>query len=201
MPHPQPRVAALLDIALRSAETAHQELFQPVFSARKVVRRIHRSEDVVGRHMRVKRSDQPLEALFPNLRVDISSSAAEIISRPVIYLRMDDAPKSAVELAMARFKKQDAEQGVSERSLTDDQKTEIADVRKTYGAKLAQEEILFKSKTQGYIDPESRRTLEENYRRDVERISHERDRKIEKIRDRQAESIWRSSPGTRSRTR
>src|SRR5688500_16670019 len=94
----------------------------------------------------------------------------------------DEAPKSAVELAMARFKKQDAEQGVSEKSLTDDQKNEIAEVRKTYAAKLAQEEILFKSKTQGYVDPESRRTLEENYRRDVERITHERDRKIEKLR-------------------
>jgi hypothetical protein len=95
---------------------------------------------------------------------------------------MDDAPKSALELAMARLKKQDAEQGVSDRSLTEDQKTEIAEVRKMYGAKLAQEEILFKSKTQGYIDPEARRTFEENYRRDVERITHERDRKIEKIR-------------------
>lgn len=94
----------------------------------------------------------------------------------------DEAPKSAVELAMARFKKQDAEQGVSEKSLTDDQKNEIAEVRKTYAAKLAQEEILFKSKTQGYVDPESRRTLEEHYRRDVERITHERDRKIEKLR-------------------
>ena len=94
----------------------------------------------------------------------------------------DEAPKSAVELAMARFKKQDADQGVTERSLTDDQKNEIAEVRKTYAAKLAQEEILFKSKTQGYVDPESRRTLEENYRRDVERITHERDRKIEKLR-------------------
>jgi hypothetical protein len=95
---------------------------------------------------------------------------------------MDDAPKSAVELAMARFKKQDAEQGLSDTPLSDDKKNEIADVRKTYGAKLAQEEILFKSKTQGYVDPESRRTLEEHYRRDVERITHERDRKIEKIR-------------------
>jgi hypothetical protein len=94
----------------------------------------------------------------------------------------DEAPKSAVELAMARFKKQDAEQGVSDKPLTDDQKNEIAEVRKTYAAKLAQEEILFKSKTQGYVDPESRRTLEENYRRDVERITHERDRKIEKLR-------------------
>ena len=95
----------------------------------------------------------------------------------------DGAPKSALELAMERLKKQDAEQGVSERALSDDQKNEIAEVRKTYGAKLAQEEILYKSKTRGYVDPESRRALEENYRRDVERISHERDRKIEKIRN------------------
>jgi hypothetical protein len=95
---------------------------------------------------------------------------------------MDDAPKSALELAMERLKKKDAEQGVSDRSLTEEQKNEIAEVRKMYGAKLAQEEILFKSKTQGYIDPEARRTFEENYRRDVDRITHERDRKIEKIR-------------------
>ena len=97
--------------------------------------------------------------------------------------RMDDAPKSALELAMARLKKQDAEQGVSERFLTDDQKQEIAEVRKTYGAKLAQEEILFKSKTRVYIEPEARREIEEHYRRDVERLNHERDRKIEKIRE------------------
>lgn len=95
---------------------------------------------------------------------------------------MDDAPKSAVELAMARFKKQDADAGVADPVLTEDQKNEIAEVRKTYGAKLAQEEILFKSHGQAAIDPESRRTMEDNYRRDVERISHERDRKIEKIR-------------------
>jgi hypothetical protein len=95
---------------------------------------------------------------------------------------MDDAPKSAVELAMARFKKQDADEGVTDRVLTDAQKHEIAEVRKTYGAKLAQEEVLFKSSTQASLDPEARRTLEDNYRRDVERINHERDRKIEKIR-------------------
>ena len=94
---------------------------------------------------------------------------------------MDDAPKSAVELAMARFKKQDAEQGVSERALSAEQKNEIADVRKTYGAKLAQEEILFKSKTRVYLDPDARRQVEDHYRRDVERLTHERDRKIEKI--------------------
>jgi hypothetical protein len=94
----------------------------------------------------------------------------------------DDAPKSALELAMERLKKKDAEQGVSDRPLTEDQKNEIADVRRTYAAKLAQEEILFKSKMQSVMEYEARQTLEDNYRRDVERLNHERDRKIEKIR-------------------
>ena len=94
----------------------------------------------------------------------------------------DEAPKSALELAMERLKKKDAEQGVSDRPLTEDQKHEIADVRKTYAAKLAQEEILFKSKLQGLADYDARQQLQENYRRDVERLNHERDRKIEKIR-------------------
>ena len=96
---------------------------------------------------------------------------------------MDDAPKSALELAMERLKKKDAEQGVTDHVLTTEQKNEIAEVRKTYGAKLAQEEILFKSQVGSIFEPDARRTLEDNYRRDVERITHERDRKIEKIRN------------------
>jgi hypothetical protein len=94
----------------------------------------------------------------------------------------DEAPKSALELAMERLKKKDAEQGVSDRPLSEEQKNEIAEVRKTYAAKLAQEEILFKSKMQGMMDFEARKTMQDNYRRDVERLNHERDRKIEKIR-------------------
>ena len=94
----------------------------------------------------------------------------------------EEAPKSALELAMERLKKKDAEQGVSERSLTEDQKNEIAEVRKTYSARLAQEEILFKSKVAGVFEYEARQTLQEHYRRDVERLNHERDKKIEKIR-------------------
>lgn len=95
---------------------------------------------------------------------------------------MDSGPKSALELAMERLKKKDAEQGVSERALTDEQKNEIAEVRKTYAARLAQEEIIFKSKNAGFLDHDSRQVLEEHYRRDVDRLTHERDRKIEKIR-------------------
>ena len=94
----------------------------------------------------------------------------------------DGAPKSALDLAMERLKKKDAEQGVSDRALSDVQKNEIAEIRKTYGAKLAQEEILFKAKLAGVFEYEARQTLQENYRRDVERLNHERDRKIEKIR-------------------
>jgi hypothetical protein len=94
----------------------------------------------------------------------------------------DEAPKSALELAMERLKKKDAEQGVTDRPLTEDQKNEIAEVRKTYAARLAQEEILFKSKLHALPDYDARQQLQENYRRDVERLSHERDRKIEKIR-------------------
>ena len=94
----------------------------------------------------------------------------------------DEAPKSALELAMARLRKKDAEEGVSDRPLTEDQKNEIAEVRNTYAAKLAQEEILFKSKMQGLMDHEVRQELQENYRRELERLNRERDRKIEKIR-------------------
>ena len=83
---------------------------------------------------------------------------------------------------MARLRKKDVDAGVTEQPLTDAQKAEIAEVRQTYAAKLAQEEILFKSKVQASVDFEERQKMEEHYRRDVERFAHERDRKIEKIR-------------------
>jgi hypothetical protein len=96
---------------------------------------------------------------------------------------MTDEPKSALELAMARLKKQDADAGVSEHPLTEDQKREIGEVRKMYAAKLAQEEILYQSKLAAAADFEQRQTMAEHYRRDVERLTHERDRKIEKLRN------------------
>ena len=95
----------------------------------------------------------------------------------------DEAPKSAVELAMERLNKKNAHEGVSDRPLTDNQKNEIAEVRNAYAAKLAQEEILFKSKLAGVFEHDARQALQDNYRRDVERLNHERDRKIEKIRN------------------
>jgi hypothetical protein len=96
---------------------------------------------------------------------------------------MDDEPKSALEVAMERLRKKDVEQGVSDRAVSDEQKTEIASVRQNYSAKLAQEDILFKSRLATVREYEERQKLEEGHRREMQRLNDERDRKIEKIRN------------------
>jgi hypothetical protein len=94
----------------------------------------------------------------------------------------DESPKSSLELAMERLRRQDVEDGVVEKTLTAEQKAEIAQVRQVYSAKVAQEEILFKSKLATTRDPEERMKMEEGHRRDLQRLSEDRDRKIEKLR-------------------
>jgi hypothetical protein len=94
----------------------------------------------------------------------------------------DDAPKSAYEIAMARLRRKDQEAGVEERSLSDDQRAAIAEQRRVYQAKLAEREILHQAALRKTEDPEARAALEEEYRRDRERIGSERDRKVEQIR-------------------
>lgn len=95
----------------------------------------------------------------------------------------DEEPKSAYELALERLKKKDRDEGVQERPVTDDQRARIAEIRKVYEAKLAEREILHQSavrRTGG--EPEAVAQLEEEYRRDRERIGSERDRKIDGVR-------------------
>ena len=53
----------------------------------------------------------------------------------------DSIPKSAYELAMERLRKKDAEEGVSIRPLTEPEREAIAEVRRFYEAKLAQEDV------------------------------------------------------------
>lgn len=97
---------------------------------------------------------------------------------------MDEAPKSAIELAMERLRRKDVEAGTEERALSDAQKAEIADVRQVYAARLAQAEILHNSALVTTFEPEARQKAEAEYRRDVSRLNDERDRKIEAIRAR-----------------
>lgn len=94
----------------------------------------------------------------------------------------DGSLKSAYELAMERLTRADAEAGGESRRLTDEQKAAIADLRRFYEAKLAEQEILHRSTLRKTPDPEARAALEEEYRRDRERVAAERDAKIEKVR-------------------
>lgn len=96
----------------------------------------------------------------------------------------DQAPKSAYELAMERLRKKDRDEGVEERPLTDDQRAAIAEARRVAEARLAEREILHQSALRQARDPESAAELEEEYRRDRDRIATDRDRKIREIRDR-----------------
>jgi len=94
----------------------------------------------------------------------------------------DEAPKSAFELAMERLRKKDREDGVEERRLTEEQRAAIAEIQKVYQARLAEREILHRSKLAQTADPEARAAVEDDYRRDRERIVSERDRKLEEAR-------------------
>ena len=94
----------------------------------------------------------------------------------------DDAPKTAYELILERLKKKDRDEGVQDRPVTDEQKARIADLRKVYEAKLAEREILHRSARLKAADLEAHDNLEEEYRRDRERIASERDRKIDEVR-------------------
>ena len=93
-----------------------------------------------------------------------------------------DAPKSAYELAMARLQKKDKEEGVVDRPLTDEQKAAIAEARKVGEARLAEREIMHRSQRAKAADPEALEKMELEYRRDRERITSERDNKIDAIR-------------------
>lgn len=94
----------------------------------------------------------------------------------------DKAVKSAYELAMERFKRQDKEEGIERKLLTDQQKAAIAEIRNFYEAKLAEADLLHQDKMLTTLDPVERAARDEEYRRDRERLSSERDAKIAKAR-------------------
>jgi hypothetical protein len=83
---------------------------------------------------------------------------------------------------MERLRKKDAEQGIVERPLTDQQKTEIAEIRSTYEARLAQADVMHRDALMKTLDPEAIAEIDRNYRREREQLTSERDRKIELVR-------------------
>jgi len=66
MPHPQPWMAALLNISRWPTKAPDQEGPHPVFSALQVVFRVHGPNDVIPRNLPVKRGHEPGESVFAN---------------------------------------------------------------------------------------------------------------------------------------
>ena len=94
----------------------------------------------------------------------------------------DDAPKSAYELAMERLRKKDQEAGEDDRPLSDAQKAAIAEIRSFYKSKSAELEILHQAALRKAATREELDQLNDNLRRDNERLAGERDRKISAVR-------------------
>ena len=95
---------------------------------------------------------------------------------------MSEAPKSALELVMERLKKKDAESGVAEQPLTDEQRAQIAEARNLYESRVAERRIMHDSKVVGLFDPAELEARREELRRDLSHFESDRDAKISKIR-------------------
>jgi hypothetical protein len=94
----------------------------------------------------------------------------------------DAAPKSAYELAMERLRKKDADAGVVDTPLTEEQRQAIGEARRVAEAKIAETTIMHRSRLAAVSDPAEFARLEDEHRRDIQRINDDRERKIEKVR-------------------
>ena len=95
----------------------------------------------------------------------------------------DEKPlKSSLELAMERLAQKDADAGITSKPVSEAQKASIAEARNFYEAKIAELEVLHQSKIKGTFDPAERDTLDQQYRREREHLTTERDNKIAKLR-------------------
>ena len=94
----------------------------------------------------------------------------------------DKGLKSSYDIAMERLRKDDQDAGVERLPVTEAQKAAIAELRNFYEAKIAELEILHQDQLRMIEDPDELVLREEKYRRDRERLSSERDARIEKAR-------------------
>ena len=94
----------------------------------------------------------------------------------------DTKLKSSFELAMERLRKKDADAGIESRSMTDEQKAAIGEARNFYDSKIAEQEVLYQSRMRALLDPAEREALAQEFRRDKDRLTADRDAKIEKLR-------------------
>jgi len=94
----------------------------------------------------------------------------------------DDKPRTALEIAMARLKQRDAESGVVETPLSEQQKAQIAEARSVHKAKVAQREILHKSALLGVFDPADRERIDAEHRDELRRLNEDFERSVRRVR-------------------
>lgn len=95
---------------------------------------------------------------------------------------MSDAPKSALELALERLKKKDADAGIEQKTLTDEQRAAIAEARSVYEARVAERRIMHQSQTSSLFDPQELALKQEELQRDLAHFESDREAKVRKIR-------------------
>ena len=96
---------------------------------------------------------------------------------------MADEPRSALEIVMERLRKKDADAGIEEKPISDEQRAAIADARSIYDARVAERRIMHQSALLTVFDPAEREQLEQLFRRDLERLESDRDARIRRIRE------------------
>jgi hypothetical protein len=96
---------------------------------------------------------------------------------------MTDKPKSSLELVMERLRKQDADAGVEEVPITDEQRAAIAEARSIYESRVAERRIMHQSAIITVFDPAERDQLDQMLRRDLERFESDRDARVKRIRE------------------
>ena len=91
----------------------------------------------------------------------------------------DDAPKSAVELAMEKLRARD---DFKEVKLTDEQKAEIADIRSRCRAQIAELEIQLQGKLPLIGSFEEAEILQAELKKEKARLEEEMEKKVSKVR-------------------
>ena len=84
---------------------------------------------------------------------------------------------------MERLRKKDAEAGVDQRPLTDDQRAAIAEARRMHEAGVAERRIMHASTMARTFDPAERERLEEELRRDLQRFESDHEARLQQIRE------------------
>ncbi len=89
VPHPQARVASIVDISLRTAKAKYQEIAKALFRPLQVVYRVHGAEDVVARHLAIKRCHQTGKSFLSDSRVYVL-----VFHEPMLPYSIEHDPES-----------------------------------------------------------------------------------------------------------